>query len=80
MTTVCEQKNPVKVNSKYVKKIRIYFGLCLLQYCTNPSQPTRFHALTSDAVEVCGGPHQPLQILHRLGCTSSPDTRDRFAC
>ena len=75
MTTVCEQKHPVKVNSKYVKKIRIYFTLCSLQYCTNPITP--FHVLISDAVEVCGGPHQPLQIL---GCTSSPDTHDQFAC
>ena len=29
-------------------------------------------------VEVCGGSRQLLRILNRLGCTSSPDTHDRF--
>ena len=32
----------------------------------------------ADAVEVCSGSRQLLQILNRLGCTSSPDTHDRF--
>ena len=79
-TTVCEHKHPSlaseSANSKHIKDIRIYFALCLLQYCTNPSQPTPFHNLISDAVEVCGGSRQLLQILNRLGCTSSPDTHD----
>ena len=62
-------------NSKHVKK-----SDSILQCCTYPSQPTPFHVLISDAVEVCGGPHKPLQILNRLGCRSSPDAHDRFAC
>ena len=81
-TTVRERKHPSlaseSANSKHIKDIRIYFALCLLQYCTNPSQPIPFHNLISDAVEVCGGSRQLLQILNRLGCTSSPDTHDRF--
>ena len=32
----------------------------------------------ADVVEVCGGSHQLLRILNRLGCTSSADTHDRF--
>ena len=32
----------------------------------------------ADAVEVCSGSRQLLQILNRLGCTTSPDTHDRF--
>ena len=48
----------------------------LIQYCTNPSQPTLFHNLMADVVEVCGGSCELLQILNRLGCTSSPDMHD----
>ena len=36
------------------------------------------HDLLADTVEMCGGSHQLLRILNRLGCTSSPDTHDRF--
>jgi len=41
--------------SKHVKKVRNYFALCLLQYCTIPKQPTPFHNLMADMVEICGG-------------------------
>ena len=64
--------------SKHLKKVRIYYVLCLLQFCTNPAQPTLMHDLLADAVEMCGGSRQLLRILNRLGCTSSPDTHDRF--
>ena len=36
------------------------------------------HDLLADIVEMCGGSRQLLRILNRLGCTSSPDTHDRF--
>ena len=65
-------------HNKHMRKIRIYFALCLLQYCTNPSQPIPFHILISDVVEVCGGSRMLLKILNRVGCTSSPDTHDCF--
>ena len=64
--------------SKHSKKVRIYYIICLLQFCTNPSQPTLIHDMLADAVEMCGGSRQLLRILNRLGCTSSPDTHDRF--
>ena len=41
-------------------------------------QPTSFHNLLADVVEVCGGSRQLIRILNRLGCVSSPDTHDRF--
>ena len=64
--------------NRHVKKVRQYFILCQLLYCTNPKQPTPIHNLLADVVEVCGGSRQLLQILNRLGCVSSPDTHDRF--
>ena len=36
------------------------------------------HDLLADIIEMCGGSHQLLRILNRLGCSSSPDTHDRF--
>ena len=52
ITTICEHKHPSLANesdnSKHAKNMRIYFALCLLQYCTNPSRPTPFHNLTAD--------------------------------
>ena len=49
-----------------------------LQFCTNPTKSLPLHDLLADAVEICGGSRQLLRILNRLGCTSSPDTHDRF--
>ena len=34
--------------------------------------------MLADVVEMCGGSCQLVRILNRLGCTSSPDTHDRF--
>ena len=39
----------------HVRKVRNYFILSLLLYCTNPKQPPPLHNLLADAVEVCGG-------------------------
>ena len=60
------------------KKVRQFFLLCQLMYCTNPKQSTPMHNLLADIVETCGGSRQLLRILNRLGCVSSPDTHDRF--
>ena len=64
--------------SKQVKKVRRYFILCQLLYCTNPMQPMLINNLMSDVVEMCGGSRQLIRILNRLGCTSSVDTHDRL--
>jgi len=48
-----------------------------LQFCKNPSQPLLIHNFVADAVE--GSRLRILlRILNQLGCTSSPDTHDRF--
>ena len=80
--TVRERKPPVLGkpidSNKHLKKERIYNILGLLQFCTNPYRPLPIHDLIADVVEICGGPRQLLRIFNRLGCTSSPDTHDRF--
>ena len=44
-------------------------------------QSNSHHFITlffADIVETSGGSRELLRILNRLGCTSSPDTHDRF--
>ena len=67
-----------EMTSCHVKKVRQYFILGLLLYCTNPKQVLPTQNLLADVVEVCGGSRQLLKVLNRLGCVSSPDTHDRF--
>lgn len=68
----------VSNNTKQIKKIRLFFILCQLMFCTNPQHPTPIHNLIADTIEICGGSRQLMRILNRLGCASSPDTHDRF--
>lgn len=55
--------------NEHAKMVRIFFIICLLQFCIN-SKPTLFHNLLCDVVEVCGGSRQLMRILNRLGCVS----------
>ena len=64
--------------TEHIKKIRLFFILNQLKFCTNPKKPTPIHDLIADVVEVCGGSRLLISILNRLGCVSSPDTHDRF--
>ena len=81
-STVREWYNPLlsieSDKGEKVRKVRRFYILCLLMFCINPSCPSPIHTLLADTVEVCGGSHQLIKILNRLGATSSNDTHDRF--
>ena len=47
-------------------------------FCTNPKKPPPIYDIVADTIEVCGGSRKLMRILNRLGCSSSPDTHDRF--
>ena len=64
--------------TEHIKKIRLYFIFNQLMFCTNPRRPTLIHDLIADMIEVCGGSRQLIKIFNRLGCSTSPDTHDRF--
>ena len=64
--------------TEYIKNIRLYFIFSQLKFCTNPRRSTLIHDLIADMIEVCGGSRQLIRILNRLGCSTSPDTHDRF--
>ena len=44
----------------------------------NPKQPAPIHNILADVVEMCLGSRQLLRILNAFGCTTLPDTHDRF--
>ena len=60
------------------KKLRRFYILCILMYCTNSQKPTMFHVFLADVVEMCGGSCTLIKILNQLGVVSSADTHDRF--
>ena len=60
------------------KKLRHFFILCCLMYCTNPKQVTPLHNILADIVVSTAGSRQLIKVLNRLGCVSSADTYDRF--
>ena len=65
-------------SAKPIKKVWLYFILCLILFYKNPKQPTSLQNILADAVEVCSGSRQLLKILNGLGCTSSSDTHNRL--
>ena len=73
-TSTARERQHCHINEQ-TKLAHTFFIICLLQFSTNRKQPTFFHHLLSDVVEVCSGSHQLMRIL---GCVSLPDTHDRF--
>ena len=62
----------------HTRKIRIFFILSCILFCTNPKQVTPLHNILADIVKTNGGSRQLLRKLNHLGCVSSDDTHDRF--
>ena len=62
----------------HVKKVRRYFILCQMLYCTNQKCNTPLHTLLADTIETCGGSRELIRIFNSLGAVSSVDTHDRF--
>ena len=45
------QRREISNTTEHVKKIRLYFILSLLKFCTNPRKPMAIHDLIADTVE-----------------------------
>ena len=78
LSAITKSVREMSETNEHIKKIRLFFILSQLMFCTNPKKPTQFHDVIADITEVCGGSRQLIRILNRLGCCSSPDTHDRF--
>ncbi len=60
-----------------VKKVRRFFCLCALMFCTDDRCYLPLHNLVTDVVESLGGSTQLVKVINRLGICSSADTLAR---
>ena len=60
-----------------VKKLRRYFSVCILMYCTN-LKPTKLHVYLADIIEMCGRSRNLIKLFNQLGAVALADTHDRF--
>jgi hypothetical protein len=61
-----------------MKRVHLFFIMCNLMHTTNSNFLTPFHNILADIVVCSGGSRELLKVLNRLGCTSSPDSYDRY--
>ena len=64
--------------SYHTKKVRRYFLLCALLFCTDDRCSLPLHTLVTDVVDSQGGSALLIKILNRLGVCTSTDTLSRF--
>ena len=65
-------------SQSHTKKVRRYFLLCCLLFCTDSHCSFPLHTLVTDAVESQGGSTNIIKMLNRLGVCASSDTLARF--
>ena len=54
-TLSARDKHISNSETTHIKKLRLFFILSMMMYCTHPHKPTAIHNLIADIVEVCGG-------------------------
>ena len=62
----------------HTKKVRRYFILCCILFCTDARCSRPLHQLLMNVVESQGGSAVLIKILNRLGVCASADTLSRF--
>ena len=60
------------------KKVRRFFLLCIILFCTDGKCSMPLHTLLADSTESQGGSTLLLRLLNRLGVCASADTLARF--
>ena len=76
----CCGKSPVSDQSSKAyqsKKVRRFYLLCLILFCTNDRCSIPLHTLIADIVDSQGGSNNLSTILNRLGICSSSETLKR---
>ena len=74
-TQQCDHPEPA---SHSHRRVRCFFVLCVLHFCTDHRCSMPLHTLLTAIVETCGGSSKLVHILNRLGAVSSSDTHDRY--
>ena len=62
----------------HTKKLRCFYCMCVLLFCTNNQCSMPAHILLTDIVDSHGGTTELIQILNRLGAVASNDTHARY--
>jgi hypothetical protein len=64
--------------SAHTKKVRRFYCLCVLLFCTNSRCCMPMHLLLTDVVKHHGGSSELIKVLNRVGAVSSEDTHGRL--
>ena len=64
--------------STHTKKVRRFYYLCVLLFCTNNRCCMPLHALLTDTVKHYGGSSELIRVLNRVGAMASEDTHARL--
>ena len=77
---VCLITKPIKEETKPnpTRRIRRFYCLCALLFCTNSSCSFPIHTLLTDIIECCGGSLRLIKLLNRLGVCASSETHRRY--
>ena len=70
-------KNPQTLNV-HIKKIRQFYCLCTLLFCTNNRCCMPVHVLLTDVIKAGGGSSETVKIFNRFGAVASEDTHSRL--
>ena len=71
-------KNKPETLQAYTKKIRQFYCLCTLLFCTNNRCCMPVHVLLTDVIKAGGGSSESVKILNRFGAIASEDTHSRL--
>lgn len=61
-----------------IRRIRRFYCLCALLFCTNSTCSFPIHTLLTDIIECCGGSSRLIKLLNRLGVCASSETHRRY--
>ena len=62
----------------HTKKLRCFYCVCVMLFCTNNQCSMLAHILLTDIVDSHGGTTELIRILNRLGAVASNDTHARY--
>lgn len=62
-TTDTIRERPTSSITSHAKKIRLFFILNQLMFCTNPKKPPPIYDIVADTIEICGGSRKHVEVL-----------------
>ena len=72
------QKEQGETLHQHTKKIRQFYCLCTILFCTNNWCSMPVHVLLTDVIKAGGGSSECVRILNRLGAIACEETHNRL--